>query len=1339
VREILWKDTHTERGETCERENRWRKALEHRGSLFVIMNRASIQWATEVFKPVVLVCGSEKAEKICQKNGITLSEMLRPFGNRIGGGDGGVRFRTPNQTLKVVHGYGVQILSGAEIDKIAATRVAPLDDVMRANVPSEQRKSDDIFDMSDAARFFIRNPDPTPWFTAYRTELHKSLGFTPYEFTEQPLGMIFVISSDEEAPARALASLRNKANLPKPLAHSLLDNEVPYACWVLHDISAKEVGLEKAEVAMKELEARYPSHCTLLAINSAPENTELEDIWAACFSSDAKNGVSGESVSKKGTLLTLEDRKLLASAIRDFVIKTLNPSLERKLASLNAEVNDKRKGIGNTLKYMFGGRKSSKQGRSNLGAYELGTLESKIRQAADFALLMQDFETASSNYRIAKQDYQHDKKHALLASANELHGLCTLLSSHGRSGTGYIEAAIQIYQSNSEIAKATRAALWAVDAFRHGNMPNAAATWLKRASERESHRSGGSQLRAALLIEQAAYMYLIPSGAGVQLRKYAFHLIMAGHIFHKCRLHWHGVRCYRSARCVLKDKRWFHAGDHIDYDLARHFSSLGQAEEALHYFSSSVDFSLTPNPFVLGLNQLKDIDDHSAADEKMMLANHKQVIKRPRRGEQQQQPPERQAVFVSELRALVDSIKGKPVAVPELRLPLLKDDTVHVSLAVNSTLPSDIAPLAWGSILFAQIPLPNDLETMNKPLFDLEQVKQKAKEDERYAFVGEAVNVSMVLVNPLHTPLKVEKLKLLCGVSINGSKPITPEVGVIEDDNFTLTEAKINLPPMTESEVCISVTCKKEGVLHVSGAEWILYDSMRVTHRFELPPVRKIKTTTTGRKRAISTLNTSLSVSIRASAALLSAEIVGLSDHILQSQVSQTSLRLTNVGNSVVEAGTIQIKISHPSCVILEESSGNILEYDLKSGLVSLPYEVAPGHSKEVKMWIRAATVGVHNLGFLIRYGYKDVESKVKHRVAYLERNLESRPLLSVDVFTRPSIRFANTDSSLLMSMIRNETSQLTPQQGGKSIQLHSAMMISETFEIIPSKMNGCIDLSLHPDESYNLVLRVHTGGPSRKLVTPGNPAYLLQPSNAASKVSCNNFSQTELKTNPAIWKLLSMEKVLDNLELQRKISLNPNKYKTMEKNEAKKDFDLLFLWTEQTESKEQKNEPAYGFHLLRNQKCLHSLYSKNMSACPLKVMVRHPQEVEHDFTKGRLFIPVDIQVCNRRDDVAVSFVFETLPPNQEFDSISRSFKESKNHSMASRYFWSGVTSQRIQNLGPNQRVTLKVNAVFHADGEYNLNRFRFSVDMPNIGIKHFFFPLQHLISITSERSRLRQ
>eukprot|EP00467_Chlorarachnion_reptans_P021576 CAMPEP_0114509028 /NCGR_PEP_ID=MMETSP0109-20121206/12969_1 /TAXON_ID=29199 /ORGANISM="Chlorarachnion reptans, Strain CCCM449" /LENGTH=1300 /DNA_ID=CAMNT_0001688109 /DNA_START=61 /DNA_END=3960 /DNA_ORIENTATION=- len=1299
------------------------------------MNQTGQQWASALFKPVVLVVGSEKAQSICRKNNLDFAEMLKPFGDNLGEGDGVVRFRTPNQGLKVVRGYGVQMISSAEMEATATGRIPPLEQIL-INEPVERRKSDDIYELADAERFFRKNPDPTPWFTEYRLHMHRFLGFAQQEFTEQPIGMIIAVASDEDTPGKILASMGSQQNLPRPLSQGLLDSGFPCAYWVLHDRHGG-VPDEQIRVTFSEVQARYGSKCTLVSINSATEDSkeELPDLWAPFLT--FKQSSSDAKTPARGQFLSSGDRKLLSATVSDFIIKTLNPTLERKLGSLNQEVNAQRKGLGNTLKFMFSGKRS-KSGKSS-SSYDLKSLESKIRQAADYALLMQDYETAQSHYRIAKQDYAHDKKHRLMASANEMHGLCAVLSGTARGGQSYIDSAAQWYQSNADIARATRAVLWAVDAYRSQGLPNVAASLLKRASERESHRTGGSQLRAALLIEQAAYMYLRPGIAGIQVRKYAFHLIMAGHMYHKCRLHWHGVRCYRSARCVLRGKRWFHAQDHIDYDLAKHLVSLREYETALHYFASSLNFEVTPNPFVVGLSNSKDIDDHSAADEKMRLKNVKQLVKFSRVGPYQQQPRERQDIFLGELKSLVDIMK-KPTNVPNLNLPVIDDSLVKVSLSSGQSLAPEIAKIAWSAILFSNIPVSNDPNITNQPLFDEAQAIQKAKAEDRHVVVGEPVQVTMIMENPLHSPLPVTKIRLLCGLSIDGGKPVESKAGVLEDDLFSMTDAKLTLAPKSRSTCTLKVVCKRKGTLYISGVEGLLFNNMRVTHRFELPPHRRIKTTTTGRKRASDQVNQSLSVQVWSAAALLRCETPDFPETMLHSEIKTGRFTLRNEGMKPVPAGTIQVKVSHPALILFTTNDGNdMFDYNLKSGLVNLPFGIGTNETVELKCWIRAATLGEQRISILARYGYKNEEDKLEYRIMQKIQLLRVKPLMMMDIYSRPSIRFSEMDSSLLMSMIQNQTAvrakgqDISTSTSSVTIQLTQAIMISDDFVISSCHSEPSTNLHLKPVESFNLVLRVQVSDNENK-VASANESDQYAKGKQFSRHIFTARNDSECKLDRALWKLLGMERVLDDVELKRKIMLNPNAYKDYDvKNGSQKTFDLMINWEQiqPAEGETKEGKLAVGYHLLRNQKCLQSLYAKNMSACPLKVMVRHPQNVTHNFsTKGRLRIPVAIRVVNRRDDIAVSFVFETLPPTQEFDSVSRSFRESRSHSMTGRYFWSGKTTQRVQKLGPNQQVELRIDAMFHAEGEYNLNRFRFSVDMPNVGIKHFFFPLQHLISV---------
>ncbi len=79
------------------------------------------------------------------------------------------------------------------------------------------------------------------------------------------------------------------------------------------------------------------------------------------------------------------------------------------------------------------------------------------------------------------------------------------------------------------------------------------------------------------------------------MRKYAFYLVMAAHLYHKCgqvatplllasasaprisHIHFtsarvcaqrgHAVRCYNSAMKVFEGRKWYHVEDHINYNL----------------------------------------------------------------------------------------------------------------------------------------------------------------------------------------------------------------------------------------------------------------------------------------------------------------------------------------------------------------------------------------------------------------------------------------------------------------------------------------------------------------------------------------------------------------------------------------------------------------------------------------------------------------------------------------------------------------------------------------------------------------------------------------------------
>ena len=93
-----------------------------------------------------------------------------------------------------------------------------------------------------------------------------------------------------------------------------------------------------------------------------------------------------------------------------------------------------------------------------------------------------------------------------------------------------------------------------------------------------------SDLRSALLLEQAAYCFL-NSTKPIMLRKYAFHMVLAGYRFSKAVQRKHSLRCYKQAYQIYQNKGWNLAQDHIHYTIGRQANILNLSTEAAISYS----------------------------------------------------------------------------------------------------------------------------------------------------------------------------------------------------------------------------------------------------------------------------------------------------------------------------------------------------------------------------------------------------------------------------------------------------------------------------------------------------------------------------------------------------------------------------------------------------------------------------------------------------------------------------------------------------------------------------------------------------------------------------------
>lgn len=124
---------------------------------------------------------------------------------------------------------------------------------------------------------------------------------------------------------------------------------------------------------------------------------------------------------------------------------------------------------------------------------------------------------------------------------------------------------------------ATRATLLSTECLKSQQSFGEAAHQLIRMTSEES------DLRSAVLLEQAAYCFLYNKPC--MIRKYAFHMVLAGHRYSKASQRKHSLKCYKQAFQIYKAKGWNLAEDHIHYTIGKQANFLSQLDEAVDSYS----------------------------------------------------------------------------------------------------------------------------------------------------------------------------------------------------------------------------------------------------------------------------------------------------------------------------------------------------------------------------------------------------------------------------------------------------------------------------------------------------------------------------------------------------------------------------------------------------------------------------------------------------------------------------------------------------------------------------------------------------------------------------------
>lgn len=497
--------------------------------------------------------------------------------------------------------------------------------------------------------FALTSPPNLPWLLRYRHALEESTKCLPYDLLSScPPLILLVASTREDEDFNTPNTSESNENGGKNPAGNRTPYDATMACLqelytnlsyyvppcfqnglcdlqmvrkevlVLHDnqdptsASLPEVNLRR------DLQQNFGPQATLLRINSLlPVTDETTDLW--------KQG------GRCGQCLSANDMALLKRYISTTLVAScLLPAIERRIVELNTIVTDRKKGVKNVWKSLWRTSNATPTTHASeqeqdevvpahehapssfVVKYRHDSIESQTRLLADTLFWCKDYESAWSMYRLIKDDFKTDRAMSYYGSVHEMIALCLYqmdpytkardIFSHMETALlGYTRASITeeedlflaTHRSTTSSAGGGRS-LVVPHATRlatrlclvlSSSRPLTNGRHLEVADLLASASSQETALGAAVLLEQSSAHYY---RAGMY-RKYAFHMLMSGHMFRASGQDHHAFRCFTSALYIYHDYgKWDVLHHHLRSALAAQLYSLGRMALALQLFGQLI-------------------------------------------------------------------------------------------------------------------------------------------------------------------------------------------------------------------------------------------------------------------------------------------------------------------------------------------------------------------------------------------------------------------------------------------------------------------------------------------------------------------------------------------------------------------------------------------------------------------------------------------------------------------------------------------------------------------------------------------------------------------------------
>lgn len=925
-----------------------------------------------LWSPTIAVIASDEAENLClERNGLAVAELLRPFGalRRMNSGMG-VPIRTPAEQPIRLYDWTLHFHDISEMkqppQEVANQHLAEfLKRVVAADASAPLPELEQLIEA-------VGVDTASPWYGEYCKEFYRTLRFGSHEAIDHPVACLLVLPSTSAGEASSsFADLFEERATPL-LKHLVRESHAVLHYAFMHDAqtAGKQVH-EKAVAALQSLRSSSlgPSG-HVLTINSGGMPRVPPTAWQECVN-QRWQGVTAENKSKIAAGMSQADATSIAAAIEELAVRKVAPHVESRIRYLDQTAMSARRGFKNQLKSLLfrksaaatlpaagisgasprgsgndgGAIKGSSSGGSGFSSprsprsptsrsatqYSLTSVEYQLRQLGDLALMVGDCDTALSVLRLLASDYKSDKAYFHYAGVQEAMAVATVLydgppsdaiSNFKEAFYRYDQVAQQAQQQHGggggppsrATWYATRAAmLMASYLGALGRYADASYIVMKAHFAEED-------LRAALLIERAALLLLRVQPARV--RKFAFHLVLAGLRYSKGGARDLAARSYSLAVAVYKGKGWDVVEEHIREALGKGCREAGDSLGAVEHFAATLTCSQIP----AGLQSLH------------------------------------MAQFAESLQAATAQLGYQPAI--KLPLPVVNTKKVGVSSSGQASYANgaarQVVPDFWTTLESAVcqglIVAGGDSRDNNNnnrvgggggkgSSTWLDSAGSKASLasaagggsgvngiENLCCCVGEDVGVDVEIKNPLQIELAVTKLKLTCTFeAATSSAPIAAAPAAVGSSSpFQVKEERITLHPGEKAVVHLRVKPLRTGSLSIDGVSWELNGIATGTKAFTMKRGDDLGFVTLNRypdaedkeKDVVDTIDdvfSGLTVKVMPPMPRLELSLETLPPTLLVGQVTKCTLKLKNAGAMTLHA--LRCAIDTPS-VFLELGAG---------------------------------------------------------------------------------------------------------------------------------------------------------------------------------------------------------------------------------------------------------------------------------------------------------------------------------------------------------------------------------------------------------------------------------